>query len=141
MAPCSEKVEIRICLDVWKNNRPRCWEMARERSLVMETTEQFWCTRFIMVLVKMMKLWCSRARGDTTGTKARREAISSSTRAPAGGEHPFGFREERTKKCVRRCETSSTNIFGRKLEGRRVGEGSRGRREESSSSCAASTCR
>ena len=94
-----------------RNNLVRCWERAREKNLVMETTEQFW--------------WKTRARGETTpGVRGR--------------EHPFGLREERTKK------TSTTDIFGRKLEGRRVREGSRsrGRREESSSSCTpASTCR
>ena len=94
-----------------RNNLARCWERAREKNLVMETTEQFW--------------WKTRARGETTpGVRGR--------------EHPFGLREERTKK------TSTTDIFGRKLEGRRVREGSRsrGRREESSSSCTpASTCR
>ena len=91
----------------------------------METTEQFW--------------WRTRARGESAET-------STCTPGVRGREHPFGLsREERTKKSVRRCETSSsTDIFGRKLEGRRVREGSRsrGRQEGSSSTCTpASTCR
>ena len=92
---------------------------------MMETTEQFW--------------WKTRARGE--------HADNTSQAGVRGREHPFGLREERmTKKNVRRCETStSTDIFGRKVEGRRAsreGSRSRCRREESSSTCTpVSSCR
>ena len=102
--------EREICYNVRKRLTARCWERAREKNLVMETTEQFW--------------WKTRAnRGETTPGGVR------------GREHPFaGLREKKN---------SSADIFGRNLDGRRVREGSRsrGRRDESSSTCTpGSTC-
>ena len=122
--------------------------MSRERSLVMETTEQFWRTKarifenilhYLGIFENIIMLHSLGIFEDNHfHMKVRGENI------PRGNHRLLGLGDERLNR-KKMQSTTSTDIFGNKVEGRRGRETSsrsRGRwstREESSSSCTPSS--